>query len=73
MTWKNNFNKIGYDLEEHYFAKINQELIEKLKQKRLEEGEHPELKAEDSGSGAKILAFPQRGKEEERKKEKKAA
>jgi hypothetical protein len=37
MSYKTDWDKIGYDLEELYFEKLNRELINKLKQKTTEE------------------------------------
>lgn len=35
MNYKEEWNKIGYNLEELYFEKVNRELIQKLKAQRL--------------------------------------
>ena len=37
MSYKTDWDKIGYDLEELYFEKLNRELINKLKAKAAEE------------------------------------
>jgi hypothetical protein len=41
---KDSFKKAGYDLEEIYFYKVNQELIQKLKNKREPSKSEPRLR-----------------------------
>lgn len=37
MKLKDDFNQSGYNQEELYFAKVNYELMEKLRKKKMEE------------------------------------
>ncbi|NDG84489.1 MAG: hypothetical protein EBX52_05540 [Proteobacteria bacterium] len=44
----------GYDAEEHYFAKINRELINRIK---AEQGKRPQSHGSVK-SGGKVIPFP---------------
>ncbi len=52
MILKQYWARSGYDAEEYYFAKINRELIERIKAEQGRKGSSP-------GSGnAKVIPFP---------------
>jgi len=67
MILKNYWAHSGYDAEEVYFAKINRELIDRIKAEK--EGKEPKVIPEDAPL-AEVIAFPT---PEQREKQKKKA
>lgn len=59
MSYKTDWDKIGYDLEELYFEKLNRELINNLKAKKNEEESFSKPQEEPMGV---VIPFRPRNK-----------
>jgi hypothetical protein len=57
MILKQYWAHSGYDAEELYFAKVNRELIDRIRAKREKEGTQPQFKEDHS---AEVIPFPNR-------------
>ncbi len=66
MILKNYWAHSGYDAEELYFAKVNRELIERI---RASQGKPGEATEEENPELAEVIPFPA----PDRKQQKKAA
>ncbi len=64
MLNKHHWSHTGYDAEELYFAKLNRELIERIKAER-DKGERTPM---PEGHTAEIIQFPVRSIKTEEKK-----